>query len=116
MDHGDEDMVCYNMSTHMVDPELTTQEDCEAAGLMWTEDQSDDYDHGDHGDDSDEIVMYVTSDMDFHFEGDMSDYKIELATCDEDYDMDTGEETKTCTTVMSVAIADAWRRFRHHVP
>ena len=25
MDDGD--MVCYNMSTHMVDPELTTQED-----------------------------------------------------------------------------------------
>ena len=102
MDEGD--MVCYNMSTHMVDPELTTQEDCEAAGLMWTEDQSDD--HG--GDDySDEYVMYVTSDMDFHFEGDLSDYKIELATCEEDYDMDTGEETMTCTTVMSVAIADA---------
>ena len=106
-DHGDEDMVCYNMSTHMVDPELTTQEDCEAAGLMWTEDQSDDYDHGDHGDDSDEIVVYITSGMDFHFEGDMSDYKIELATCEEDYDWDTGESTKTCTTVMAVAIADA---------
>ena len=51
--------------------------------------------------------MYVTSDMDFHFEGDLSDYKIELATCESDYDMDTGEETMTCTTVMSVAIADA---------
>ncbi|MGB0174276.1 MAG: hypothetical protein ACPF9S_04520, partial [Candidatus Poseidoniaceae archaeon] len=57
--------------------------------------------------DSDEIVMYVTSDMDFHFEGDLSDYKIELATCESDYDMETGEETMTCTTVMSVAIADA---------
>ena len=51
--------------------------------------------------------MYITSGMDFHFEGDMSDYKIELATCDEDYDWDTGESTKTCTTVMAVAIADA---------
>ena len=102
MDDGD--MVCYNMSTHMVDPELTTQEDCEAAGLMWTEDQSDDYGGDDY---SDEYVMYVTSEMDFHFEGDLSDYKIELATCEEDYDMDTGEETMTCTTVMSVAIADA---------
>ncbi|MEC7253896.1 MAG: low-density lipoprotein receptor class A repeat-containing protein [Candidatus Thermoplasmatota archaeon] len=68
----------------------------------------DGHDHGhDHGDDSDEIVMYVTSGMDFDFEGDMSDYKIELATCDSDYDMETGEETTTCTTVMSVAIADA---------
>ena len=70
-----------------------------------------DHEHGDHedgGDDySDEIVMYVSSDMDFHFEGDLSDYKIELATCESDYDMETGEETVTCTTVMSVAIADA---------
>ena len=69
------------------------------------------HEHGDNGDGgedySDEIVMYVTSDMDFHFEGDLSDYKIELATCESDYDMDTGEETMTCTTVMSVAIADA---------
>ena len=57
--------------------------------------------------DEDEIVMYITSEMDFHFEGDMSDYKIELASCDYDYDMETGEETKTCTTVMSVAVVDA---------
>ena len=106
-DHGDEDMVCYDMSTHTVDHTIDNEADCEAAGYMWTEDQSDDHDHGDHGDDSDEIVMYITSDMDFHFEGDMSDYKIELATCDEDYNWDTGESTKTCTTVMAVAIADA---------
>ena len=51
--------------------------------------------------------MYITSEMDFHFEGDMSDYKIELASCDYDYGMETGEETKTCTTVMSVAVVDA---------
>ena len=107
-DMDDVDMVCYNMSVHMVDPELTTQEDCEAAGLMWTEDQSDDYDHGDGGDDySEENVMYVTSDMDFHFEGDMSDYKIVLASCDYDYDMETGEETITCTPVVSVSVADS---------
>ena len=67
----------------------------------------DDHDHGDHGDDSDEIVMYITSDMDFDFEGDMSDYKIELATCEDDYDSDTEEWITTCTTVMAVAIADA---------
>ena len=69
-----------------------------------SDDEFDDYGGEDY---SDEIVMYVTSDMDFHFEGDLSDYKIELATCESDYDMDTGEETMTCTTVMSVAIADA---------
>ena len=125
-DHGDEDMVCYDMSTHSVDHSIDNQADCEDAGYMWTEDQSDDHDghdHDDHSDDhdghdhddhddhdhgdDDEIVMYITSEMDFHFEGDMSDYKIELATCEENYDMDTGEETRTCTTVMSVAIADA---------
>jgi len=104
-DHGDEDMVCYDMSTHTVDHTIDNQADCEDAGYMWTEDQSDDHDGHDHGDD--EIVMYITSEMDFHFEGDMSDYKIELASCDYDYDMDTGEEMKTCTTVMSVAINDA---------
>ena len=118
-DHGDEDMVCYDMSTHTVDHTIDNEADCEAAGYMWTEDQSDDHDHGDHGDDhddhdhgdhgddSDEIVMYITSGMDFHFEGDMSDYKIELATCEDDYDSDTEEWITTCTTVMAVAIADA---------
>ena len=45
--HGEGEMVCYNMSVHMVDPELTTEEDCEAAGLMWTENQQPD----DHADD-----------------------------------------------------------------
>ena len=69
-----------------------------------SDDEFDDYGGEDY---SDQIIMYVTSDMDFHFEGDLSDYKIELATCESDYDMDTGEETMTCTTVMSVAIADA---------
>ena len=63
--HGEGEMVCYNMSVHMVDPELTTEEDCEAAGLMWTENQrpevedegthdeedhQDEDGHDDHGD------------------------------------------------------------------
>ena len=77
-------------------------------GMVDCPDGEDEYDsdHGTH-DDSDEIVMYITSEMDFYFEGDMSDYKIELAECDYDYDMDAMEETKTCTTVVSVAVADA---------
>ena len=70
-------------------------------------DMGDGHDHGDHGDDHDEMVFYVVNDMDFHFEGDMADYMIDLASCDYDYDMETGEETSTCTTVMSVAMADA---------
>ena len=77
-------------------------------GMVDCPDGEDEYDsdHGTH-DDSDEIVMYITSEMDFYFEGDMSDYKIELAECDYDYDSDTGEEIETCTTVMSVAVTDA---------
>ena len=49
------DMVCYDMNTHTVDSTITTEEDCDAAGLMWTAANSgpDDDDHGDddHGDD-----------------------------------------------------------------
>jgi len=70
----------------------------------------DDDDDFDGMGDDDEHVFYVTYEEDsvpYDFEGDMSDYKIELATCDYDYDMETGEEMNTCTTVMSVAIADA---------
>jgi ABC-type Zn uptake system ZnuABC Zn-binding protein ZnuA/Ca2+-binding EF-hand superfamily protein len=62
--HGDAEMVCYDMSTHTVDSTHTTEEDCEGAGLMWTENQRpddhageesheehrDEEDHDDHGD------------------------------------------------------------------
>ena len=43
------DMVCYDMNTHTVDSTITTEEDCDAAGLMWTAANSgpDDDDHGD---------------------------------------------------------------------
>jgi Ca2+-binding EF-hand superfamily protein len=90
--------------------EDSMEEDDDENGDHDGHDHGDDdgHDHGDDsGDEDDEIVMYITSEMDFHFEGDMSDYKIELASCDYDYDMETGEETSTCTTVMSVAINDA---------
>ena len=47
-EHGHEDeMVCYNMSTHTIDESYTNETDCEAAGLMWTENQDDD-EHDDH--------------------------------------------------------------------
>ena len=85
---------------------LDADELVELFALLMEYDDDDDQDHGDH-DDSGEIVMYISNEMDFDFEGDMSDYKIELASCNYDYDMETGEETSTCTTVMSVAIADA---------
>ena len=52
------------------------------------------------------MVFYIESELDF-VEGDMSDYKIELASCDYDYDEDTGEAYKTCTSQMSITISDA---------
>ncbi|MEE2758945.1 MAG: zinc ABC transporter substrate-binding protein, partial [Candidatus Thermoplasmatota archaeon] len=57
-DHGDdghdeEDMVCYDMSTHTVDATYTTEADCEAAGLMWTAADSGPGDDDDHGDEED---------------------------------------------------------------
>ena len=51
--HGDAEMVCYDMSTHTVDTTHTTEDDCEGAGLMWTENQSPD-DHDDEGDHDEE--------------------------------------------------------------
>jgi ABC-type Zn uptake system ZnuABC Zn-binding protein ZnuA len=53
--HGDGEMVCYDMSTHTVDSTHTTEEDCEGAGLMWTEnqrpdDQAGEETHDDHRD------------------------------------------------------------------
>ena len=47
-EHDEDEMVCYDMSTHTVDSSITTEEDCDAAGLMWTENQDDD-DHHDDG-------------------------------------------------------------------
>ena len=44
-----EEMVCYDMSTHTVNMSLTTESDCQAAGLMWTAANS-----GPGGDDHDD--------------------------------------------------------------
>ena len=100
-DGEDEEFMCDDGETIPMDWVNDGEEDCNGG------EDEDGHDHGDHGDDHDEIVFYVVNSMDFHFEGDMSDYKIELSSCDYDYDMETGEETSTCTTVMSVAMADA---------
>ncbi|MDP6223485.1 MAG: hypothetical protein QGF34_00305 [Candidatus Poseidoniaceae archaeon] len=68
----------------------------------------DDHDHGDHGDGSDEErVWYITNEMDFHFEGDMSDYWIEFATCEEETDYETGETTKNCWKYSQIPVSDA---------
>ena len=45
--------------------------------------------------------------MDFHFEGDMSDYWIEFASCTEDTDYETGETTKDCSKYSQIPVSDA---------
>ena len=47
-------MVCYDMSTHTVDSSITAEEDCEAAGLMWTAANSGPGGDDDHDDDHSE--------------------------------------------------------------
>ena len=47
-DHDEDEMVCYDMSTHSVDHSITNQTDCEAAGLMWTAASSGPGDDDDH--------------------------------------------------------------------
>ena len=44
-------MVCYDMQTHEIDFSITSQEECDAAGLMWVDINSgpDGGDHDDHG-------------------------------------------------------------------
>ncbi|MED5306740.1 MAG: metal ABC transporter substrate-binding protein, partial [Candidatus Thermoplasmatota archaeon] len=53
-DDHDDDMVCYDMSTHTVDSSITAEEDCEAAGLMWTAANSGPGGDDDHDDDHSE--------------------------------------------------------------
>ena len=54
-DQGEEDeMVCYDISTHTIDSSITTEEDCDAAGLMWVAANSGPGGDGNHDDDHDE--------------------------------------------------------------
>ena len=45
-EHGDEHGVCHDMSTHENHGEYETEEDCEAAGYLWMEDDHTDDGHG----------------------------------------------------------------------
>jgi Ca2+-binding EF-hand superfamily protein len=86
----------------------------------------DGHDHGDddgndHGSEDDEPcyfndenqlvcgerVWYITNEMDFHFEGNMSTYYIEFASCEEETDYETGETTKDCSPYSQILVADA---------
>merc|ERR1711965_29098 len=80
-----EEMVCYDMSAHTVNMSLTTESDCQAAGLMWTDadsgpsddDHGDDHsdEEGDHDDHSDEdehhemgaLVIHIEEEGDYGF-------------------------------------------------
>ena len=56
-DHDEDEMVCYDMSTHSVDHSITNQTDCEAAGLTWTAASSGPGDDDDHNDDFNMTAM-----------------------------------------------------------
>jgi ABC-type Zn uptake system ZnuABC Zn-binding protein ZnuA len=62
---SDDDMVCYDTSTHTVDTSYTNQADCEAAGLMWTAANSGPGGDGAHDDDDhDDEESEVAADED----------------------------------------------------
>ena len=71
-DHDDHDeMVCYDMNTHTVDTSLTTESDCQAAGLMWTaansgpggDDHSNEEEHHAMG----AVVIHIEAEGDYGF-------------------------------------------------
>ncbi|MFL2982469.1 MAG: metal ABC transporter solute-binding protein, Zn/Mn family [Candidatus Poseidoniaceae archaeon] len=51
-DHDEDEMVCYDISTHTVDHSYTNQADCESAGLMWTAANSGPGGDDDHGEEN----------------------------------------------------------------
>ena len=77
MDHAHDDqdnhdeMVCYDMNTHTVNMSLTTESDCQAAGLMWTaansgpgeDDHSDEEEHHAKG----AVVIHIEAEGDYGF-------------------------------------------------
>ena len=56
-EHDEDEMVCYDMSTHTVNNSYTNQTDCEAAGLMWTAANSGPGSDDDHDDDMNMTAM-----------------------------------------------------------
>ena len=119
-DHGDEEMVCYDMYNHAVMLEYDNEVDCENAGYMWTsadgdDDDHDGHDHGDHDDHDDHMMAYDwmidTADMmsDTEVIGAFADYHIVLSNCvSESSDDMMGGETLSCgDDVLKVTIAEA---------
>jgi ABC-type Zn uptake system ZnuABC Zn-binding protein ZnuA len=77
-----EEMVCYDISTHTLNMTLTTESDCQAAGLIWTaansgpsDDDHDDHNetdgHDDHGEEEHHeigaVVIHIEAEGDYGF-------------------------------------------------
>ena len=71
-DHDDQDeMVCYDINTHTVNMNLTTESDCQTAGLMWTaansgptgDDHSGEEEHHGMG----AVVIHIEAEGDYGF-------------------------------------------------
>jgi len=98
MGGSDDEFMCNDGTTIPMDYVNDGDEDC-AGG-------EDEDDMG--GSDGNTFYIETSQDVMIPFEGDMSDYKIELTTCRDDYNPDTmGSDTTCGESVMSIAISDA---------
>ena len=98
MGGSDDEFMCDDGSTIPMNYVNDGDEDC-AGG-------EDEDDMG--GSDGNTFYIETSQDVMIPFEGDMSDYKIELTTCRDDYNPDTmGYDTTCGESVMSIAISDA---------
>ena len=63
-----EEMVCYDMSTHTVNGSISSQSECETAGLMWTESTSGGNHTGDEGEhEAGYVVVHIEEEGDYGF-------------------------------------------------
>ena len=98
MGGSDDEFMCNDGTTIPMNYVNDGDEDC-AGG-------EDEDDMG--GSDGNTFYIETSQDVMIPFEGDMSDYKIELTTCRDDYNPDTmGYDTTCGESVMSIAISDA---------
>jgi Ca2+-binding EF-hand superfamily protein len=98
MGGSDDEFMCNDGTTIPMNYVNDGDEDC-AGG-------EDEDDMG--GSDGNTFYIETSQDVMIPFEGDMSDYKIELTTCRDDYNPVTmGSDTTCGESVMSIAISDA---------
>jgi Ca2+-binding EF-hand superfamily protein len=107
-DSEEDEFTCDNGETVPLSYVDDGYEDCsDGSDEPNTHDDNDDHDHGDSDGSDEERVWYITNEMDFHFEGNMSTYYIEFASCEEEIDYETGETTKDCLPYSQILVADA---------